>query len=105
MRRHSQALLAVFIGAFAACLTMAAVGATVATTGRSESDLSTILNLERKGDRLPLIPASNLRGTRNCLWDANRSLVPSRNLSWRISWDAVYRNRRALSDAHLSWED
>jgi hypothetical protein len=62
MRRYSQALLAVFIGALAACLTMAAVGATVATIGRSESDLSTIVNRARKGDRLPLIPASNLRG-------------------------------------------
>jgi hypothetical protein len=62
MRCHSQVLPAVLIAALAVGLSMAAIGATVATTGQSESDLSTIVNRARKGDRLPPIPASNVRG-------------------------------------------
>jgi hypothetical protein len=64
MRCYSQALPAVLIAGLAVGLSMAAVGATVATTGQPGSDLSIIVNRARKGDLLLPIPASNVRGER-----------------------------------------
>src|SRR5712692_6140398 len=59
MRHRSQALITFLIGALAVCLSIAAFEATVATA-RSEADLSIIVDRARKGDRLPLVPASSL---------------------------------------------
>jgi hypothetical protein len=58
---RSQTPFTIFVGTLAVCLSIAVFKATVATA-RSEADLWTIVNRARKGDRLPLNPASNLRG-------------------------------------------
>jgi hypothetical protein len=61
LRSQFRAPFTILIGALAVCLSIAAFEATLATA-RSEADLSTIVDRARKGDRLPLIPASSLRG-------------------------------------------